>query len=402
MKLAFVVQRYGVEVNGGSELHCRRIAERLARRHPVEVFTTTALDYMSWRHHFPDGRSALNDVTVNRFRADFTRDKRRFDRHSLRIYGRPHTLLDELEWMRLAGPVSSGFLRALSERRTEFDVIFFFTYEYATTYFGLQIAPERAVLIPTAHDAPSITLDIFRALFRLPRYIIYNTPSEKAFIEDRFANADVPSAVVGVGVDPPPAPPDAERFRARFGLRGDFILYVGRIDESKGCAELFDFFARYKSQRDSDLKLVLMGRPVMRVPSHPDIVPLGFVDEQTKFDGLAACTLLVAPSPYESLSMTCLEAWLAERPVLANGRSAVLHDQVRRSGGGWLYEDATTFAQALGAALRQPDQRAAYAASGCRFVESNYDWAVIEAHYEDIIQAVAERRGGAGVDGCVG
>src|SRR5205085_12310760 len=48
VRLAFVVQRYGVEVAGGSELHCRWHAERLARTHSVEIFTTQALGYVEW------------------------------------------------------------------------------------------------------------------------------------------------------------------------------------------------------------------------------------------------------------------------------------------------------------------------------------------------------------------
>lgn len=391
MRLAFVVQRYGEDIGGGAELHCRRIAERMARRHHVEVLTTTALDYMSWKHHYPVGRTELNGVTVNRFRVDYTRDKRRFDRHSIRIYGRPHSILDELEWIRLAGPVASGLLRALSERRVEFDVIFFFTYEYATTYFGIQIAPERAVLIPTAHDAPPIYLDLFRPIFRLPRYLIYNTPAEKTFIERCFANADMPNVVVGVGVEPPPAEASADRFRDRWDIQGDLLLYVGRVDESKGCGELFDFFTRYTAMHGGDLKLVLIGQPVMRIPSHPHILSLGYVDEQVKYDGIAASLACVAPSPYESLSMTCQEAWQMERAVLANGRSEVLADQVRRSGGGWMYHDFASFADALDAARTHPALRASYGSSGRQFVESTYGWDVIEAQYEDVIRIVASK-----------
>lgn len=394
MRLGFVVQRYGEEIGGGAELHCRRVAERLSRRHAVEVFTTTALDYMSWKPHYPAGPSTLNGVTMHRFHVDFTRDKRKFDRHSARIYGKPHSLLSELEWMRLAGPVSSDFLRALTARRAEFDVIFFFTYEYATTYFGLQCAPERAVLIPTAHDAPSLSLDIFRALFRLPRHIIYNTPAEKAMIESRFANADVPNVVLGVGVDPPPAAPDVARFRDRHNIEGDFIIYVGRLDEAKGCAELFDFFMQYKRQNGDDLKLVLMGRENMRVPHRPDVVSLGFVDEQMKYDGIAAATLLVAPSAYESLSMTCQEAWWVGRPALVNGRSEVLREQVRRSGGGWTYHDFVTFAEALNTARANPDLRSKYGTSGRQFVERTYAWDAIEAQYEAIIRSVAAGHSG--------
>ena len=49
VKLAVVVQRYGADINGGAELHARYIAERLARHAEVEVLTTCARDYVTWR-----------------------------------------------------------------------------------------------------------------------------------------------------------------------------------------------------------------------------------------------------------------------------------------------------------------------------------------------------------------
>ena len=49
------------------------------------------------------------------------------------------------------------------------------------------------------------------------------------------------------------------------------MIYVGRIDANKGCAELFDFFTRYASERTTPLSLVLIGKPVIDIPTHPRI-----------------------------------------------------------------------------------------------------------------------------------
>src|SRR6187397_1308998 len=48
VKLAFVVQRYGDQIAGGSEAHCRELARRLAPTHDVTVLTTCATDYVTW------------------------------------------------------------------------------------------------------------------------------------------------------------------------------------------------------------------------------------------------------------------------------------------------------------------------------------------------------------------
>jgi glycosyltransferase involved in cell wall biosynthesis len=191
---------------------------------------------------------------------------------------------------------------------------------------------------------------------------------------------------VGVGSALPPRL-DPAAFRARHGIEGCFGLYVGRIDENKGCRQLFDFFGRYRRQTGSPLRLLLIGKPVLPIPRDPAVVHLGFLSDQEKWDALAASDLLFMPSRLESLSMVTLEAWWAGRPVLANGKCEVLRGQCRRSNAGLYYTSYDEFVEALGLLERNPDLRAALGRNGRRYFEENYAWDVIEGKYLGLLEA---------------
>lgn len=51
-KIAIINQRYGLEVNGGSELYSREIAERLKAKYEVEVLTSCAVEYVKWSNYY--------------------------------------------------------------------------------------------------------------------------------------------------------------------------------------------------------------------------------------------------------------------------------------------------------------------------------------------------------------
>ena len=387
MRVAFVVQRYGSEVNGGAEMLCRLVAERMARHWEVEVLTTRALDYITWADHFPEGEQQLAGVTVRRFGVERQRDIAQFDVLSVRLCSTPDPDIEQQEeWMRAQGPWCPALLAYLAGNLARYQLVFFFGYLYATSYFGIPLARGKAVLVPFAHDEWPIHFPMWEARFAQPLGFVFSTPEEKAFLRRRFPALRLEGPTIGVAVERP-ADLDPVRFRREHGIQDDFLLVVGRVDPSKGCGEMFAYFTRHVAETGDRRKLVTLGRAVMQVPDHPQIVALGFVPERTKWDALAACDLLVMPSPYESLSIVLLEAWSVGKPVLVNERSDVLRGQARRANGGLFFSCYEDFSAALDYLQRSGDADV-LGRQGWNFVNANYRWPVIEGAYVALAESL--------------
>lgn len=389
-RIAVVVQRYGLEVNGGAEVLARWLAEHLAvRGAAVTVMTTRALDYVTWADHFPPGESELNSVAVRRYPVDEARDWRRAQRQTARVMNHRHTLFDEVQWAKDQGPYSTPLLEDISHAYRDFDAFIFFTFHYATTLFGLPLVSDKAYLVPTAHDDPFLHLAVFRPLFHLPRGIFYNTEPERALVQRVVHNANVPWRVAGMSVDagqPAMQHASAARFREKYGVEGDFLLYVGRIHESKNVPELLDFFARYRDEYDRrPLKLVLLGKSHLELPQRDDVVALGFVSDEDKYDAVSAATLVVLPSLYESLSIITLESWAMGRPVLVNERCEVVKHLCKQSNAGLYYSGYDEFAATLQLMLDDTGLRRQMGRQGRRFVMHRFGTEEVLKQYTDLL-----------------
>lgn len=385
-KVALVVQRCGLEVGGGAENHCLMIAQRMIAHWDVEILTTCALDYMTWQNHYSVGVEEVLGVKIKRFQVTEERNVSAFNALSEKIAPRLKGLSvkEQEEWMKAQGPWSVDLIDYVKNHQDEYDAFIFFTYLYATTYFILPLVAEKAYLAPLAHDEWTIYMPFWDSFFTKPKGFIFNTPEEKDFLKKRFPHASLEGSVVGVAVEIPECY-SAINFRAKYNINESFLLYVGRVDPSKGCTELFDYFIHLRQFEKQPRKLVLLGKTTMDIPEHPDIIYLGFVDEQTKWDALGACDLLVMPSPYESLSIVLLEAWSVGKSVLVNGKCDVLVGQCRRANGGLWYDDADEFEIALDL-LNNQKTRDQLGVQGQSFVQSNYSWNQIEQNYLQILE----------------
>ncbi|WP_217914385.1 glycosyltransferase family 4 protein [Miltoncostaea marina] len=368
MRVAFVVQRYGEGVAGGAEALCRATARALAARgDEVEIYTTTARDYLTWAPHFAPGTERDGDVVVHRFPAeppDPSRSAALVRRLSLAGGG---DAAEERAWALAQGPVAPGMLRALAGARARHEALALWTYLYATSQLALPLARERSVLVPLAHDEPMLRFALSRGLVRMAAGLAFMTPEERRLVDDLHGIRGRPEAIVGAGLDPAPAG-DGARARARLAaLPPRFALYVGRVDAAKGLDALVRAHARYRAAGGS-LALVLAGRPAGQLALPAWVRTTGFVDEATRADLLDAAEVVVVPSANESLSLLALEAWGAGRPTLATARSDVLAGQTARSGGGLLYTDDLTYARQLSRLAADPRLREALGGMGRRWV----------------------------------
>lgn len=392
MRLAIVVQRYGVEITGGAELHARLVAEHLAPRHAVTVLTTCARDYVTWRNEYSRGQCSVNGIQVYRFPVRRPRRPERFGRLQQRVFHRPHSLKEAGAWMDSQGPFSPRLLRWVTANRDAFDYFLCFSYRYWTTFHTMTAIHGKGILVPTAEPDPAIEMPLFTPVFRSARAIMYNSHEERQLIVANASNDEVPGVVVGVGIVDPPSV-DAGRFRARHKIGGPFLLYIGRIDANKGCAQLFDYYlraaARLRAAGIRPPKLVLGGSALLDIPDHPDVVYLGRVSEQDKYDALAAATALVMPSFYESLSMVLLESWALGKPVLANAHCDVLQGQVRRSDGGLYYRNLAEFVECIRLLGGDEQLCRRLGANGNAYYVANYTWPVIEGKYEAMFERLA-------------
>ena len=398
MKVAFVTPRYGPEVMGGAETAARQLAEHLVADcgAEVEVFSTCALDHVTWEDVLEPGDSELNGVTVHRFASDAGRNPDFYGLDGkLRLAPREATRRESQRWGKLNGPVTNRLLAALSE--SDAQVAAFYPYLYYPSVKGIGHVPMPGVLHPAAHDEPALYLPIFRGTYTNADAICYHTIAERRLVQRIHPVADRPQIVLGLGVSDPAG--NGRRGGAVLGIgERPYVVSVGRVDSHKGSVMLASFFATYKERHPGPLCLALVGPVSAEIPEHPDIVVTGILDEGDKWDVVRDAKVSISPSALESFSLVVLEAWQESLPVMVNAACDPTREHCERSGGGMWFGSYREFEAILERLLDDDDLRHVLGRRGRAYVDRHYQWPVLIRRYAEFLGQVIDRgRGTTGV-----
>ncbi len=387
MKIAFVIPWYGENIPGGAEAECRRTAENLHKSGvEVEILTTCVREFESdWNENFHrEGEYSVNGISVRRFKVR-KRDRQTFDRINYKLMNNlPISLEEEKEFIREM--INSGNLYKFIEKNKAKYYFIFIPYMFGTTYWGLRICPERSILIPCLHNESYAYLKIYEEMFKKARAVIFHSQSELELASRLYDLEREKSFLVGEGVDAE-FESRGERFCEKRNLEGvPFILYAGRKAREKNAPLLISYFSLYKKRKKSDLKLLLMGTGKADIPgeSGKDIIDLGFLSREEKYDAYGAATLLCQPSLNESFSLVIMESWLAGTAVIVHGDCEVTKEHVLKSNGGLYFTDYPQFEESLDYLIGHSEARKKMAQNGRKYVLDNFSWDKIISKYKGL------------------
>ena len=397
MKIAIVVMRYGEDIVGGAEYHARMIAEHLKQYYQIDILTTCAKSYHTWANEYPEKIETLNGIRVLRFKNSKIRDVNKVVAIEEKIFYNHHTKNDELDWINENGPKSPGLIQYIRDHYDDYHIFIFFTFRYYTSYFGIQAAKEKAFLVPEAENDPALKLSTTQELFQTVKGIFYNVPEERALILNRvkFDENEKKWDIIGCGIPIP-----EKRSNQKFEKLKPYMLYLGRIEGSKGCYQLFEYYQRLLKENSSLPDLVLAGSDFIPIPKHKKIKYIGFVTESEKEALLTNAEILIMPSPYESLSLVTLEAMAGGVPVLVNGDCDVLKGHCVRSNAGLWYQNYEEFKECILFLLGESNVGRSMGICGKKYIEDNYSWDIITGKYRENLTDIHDLKNNAGREIC--
>lgn len=393
-KLGFVVPWHGESIPGGAEMLLRGVTSHLHEAGvELEILTTCIKQFSSdWNENYhKEGVTVENGITVRRFKVE-KRNVQEFDRVNLMlIKGRIPSRADQEIFVNEMIK-SPALLKFMEEHNDEYSLFLYTPYMFSTCINGIRRFPEKSVLIPCFHDEAYAHMELFKELFATVKGMIFNARPEEELAHRLYDMSNVKFKTIGIGLDTNISA-SAERFREKFGIRDPFILYAGRKDEGKNVHTLVNYFCEFKKRNPAaaNLKLVLIGGGQIEFPEEfvksGEIIDLGFVDIQDKYDANAAALLLCQPSKNESFSFVIMESWLGNRPVMVHEDCEVTKNFVVEAQGGFYFKTYYEFEGQVNFIISNPEISCAMGSNGCEYVKEHFEWDVVVKNYRDFLNS---------------
>jgi glycosyltransferase involved in cell wall biosynthesis len=420
VKFAFITPRYGAEFNTGAEHACRLLAEQIAKRHDVDVLTTTARDSSQWKNEYSEGSDRVRGALVRRFAVSAMPERSSLSDLARRLREGPRCRADEMSWVRHAGPWSSGLMEHIKRQHRSYDALVFFGLLHPLTVSGLEVAPERSILFPHVHLRSEMRFDLWAEVLMAARAVGYFSNSERRLVHAYIGIAPQFEEVIGIGVDPPPqqsyprhqqdpadviTPEDDSAseddspidesylggrgipFRRRHRLYDNFALFGGRVEPGNGCEEMLEYFDSFATARAEDMRLVLMGVKMMTVPEAPYLRLAGVLPDRERMTAYEAASITIAPGATDLLSQSLLESLAVGTPVLANAANEAAVEHCRRANAGLYYSNRDEFVGALNV-LQTPALRERMGENGRRYIRNYHQWDAVLGRFERLVGRV--------------
>lgn len=393
--IAFVIPWYGEDIPGGAEAECRSLVYHLNKAGiKVEVLTTCVKEFLSdWNsNYYQEGTYQSNGITVRRFSVR-QRDVKAFDKVNYKLINNIPILNEEEKIFFDEMIYSTALNEYIDKNKDNYHCFVLMPYMFGTTYWGVKSCKGKCVLLPCLHDEAYAHMKLVKEMVEDADGIIYNSRPEFELSNELYNLGNSKQVVLGMGIDIEYFNnADSYRFRKKYNIWEDFILYAGRKDKGKNVDQLINFFIQYKTKYSSKVKLVLIGGGQIEIPTNfkTEIIDLGFVSAEDKYDAYCAASIFCNPSMNESFSIVIMEGWLGSTPVLVNETCKVTKNFCIESKGGLYYHTLQEFCDILNILLTDEKLSKVMGDNGRNFVVNNFSWDIVTRKYIDFFNKIGD------------
>lgn len=390
-KISAVVPRFSSMIRGGAEKHAYDVLSIFPPNCEITILTSTALDYITWKNYFKPGISSFERFKIERFQNVKTRNIKKFNQISQKLYDKfpNQSSEEEQEWLESQGPYCPDLINRIEETQAETDLFIFFSYLYYPILNGLKLVPDKSIFVPMFHDEFPINLRQYKQVYNDKILYAFNTPEERNLFERVFEFKPRKQTIIGTYIKSINHDENLTKTQnQKEAKETKILLTIGRMDLGKGIYELVQNFQRWNEIGNKNCELHLIGANPPKLVSKfasKSIRFLGALSESDKYHEIRNADILINPSSVESFSIVVMEAWSQKTPILVNANSEVLVCHCKRSNGGLWYADFESFVGTLNFMLNNHEICTQMGNNGRKYVEANFSQDVIREKWKNLL-----------------